>query len=266
MTLPFGRTSFPEIYEKSLVRSLFRPWAEQLLEEAGPARGERVLDIACGTGIVARLARERLGDGAKVVGVDVAPPMIAMARSVAPQVDWRVGDAAALPLQDGEQFDLVLCQQGLQFFPDRAAAAREMRRALAPNGRLAVSTWRPDEDFPVLLALRRIAERHLGPIADRRHAFGEPGALEALLREAGLRDVRSKTVSRKIRFEDGAVFVRLNALALIGMSEAGAKIGDEERERLLARIGEDSAGVLRANTDGNGFRYEIAAVVAWARA
>lgn len=266
VSIPFGRTSFPEMYEKSLVRPLFRPWAEQMLEDAALERGERVLDVACGTGIVARLAKERLGDGAKVVGVDVAPPMIEMARSVAPEVDWRVGDAGALPLEAGEQFDLVLCQQGLQFFPDRAAAVREMRRALAPDGRLAVSTWRPDGEFPVLLELRRIAERHLGPVADRRHAFGEPGPLEALLRDAGLRDVRTKNVSRTIRFEDGAVFVRLNAMALIGMSAAAAQIGEEERERLLARIGEESADVVRAHTDAGGFRYEIAATIASATA
>lgn len=266
MSIPFGRASFPEMYEKSLVPALFRPWAELLLEDAGLEGGESFLDVACGTGIAARLAKHKLGEGAKVVGVDAAPPMIAMARSVAPDIDWRVGDAGALPLEAGEQFDLVVCQQGLQFFPDRAAAAREMRRALAPNGRLVASTWRADEEFPVLHELRQIAERHLGPIVDRRHAFGEPSAIEALLRKAGLRDVRTKTVSRTIRFDDGAVFVRLNAMALIGMSAAAAQIGEEERERLLARIGEDSAGVVRAHTDAGGFRYEIAATLASARA
>ena len=264
MAIPFGRASFPELYEKALVGPLFRPWAGALLDEAALARGDRVLDIACGTGIVARLAKERVGK-AKVVGVDAHAPMLEMARSVAPDLDWRTGDAGALPLQEGEQFDAVLCQQGLQFFPDRRAAAREMRRALAPGGRLALSTWRPDEELPVLLALRRIAERHLGPIADRRHAFGDPAAVEALLREAGLNDVRSKTVSRTIRFEDGAGFVRLNALALVGMSAGGAKLGDEEREKLLATIVADSAELVRANSDAQGFAYEIRAVVATAK-
>jgi len=254
------------MYEKSLVPALFRPWAELMLEDAGLEGGDRVLDVACGTGIAARLAKHKLGDGAKVVGVDVAPPMIAMARSVAPDIDWRVGDAGALPLEAGEQFDLVVCQQGLQFFPDRAAAAREMRRALAPKGRIVASTWRHDEELPVLHELRRIAERHLGPIADRRHAFGAPGPIEALLRDAGFHDVRTRTVARTIRFDDGAVFVRLNAMALIGMSPAAAQTGEEERERRLARIDEDSAGVVRAHTDAGGFRYEIAATLACARA
>jgi ubiquinone/menaquinone biosynthesis C-methylase UbiE len=264
MSLPFGRASFPEIYEHHLVGPLFRPWAEVLLGEVALQPGERVLDVACGTGIVARLARERTGAGTKVLGVDSAAPMIAVARSVEPDIDWRVGDAAALPLEPGEQFDVVLCQQGMQFFPDRAGAAREMRRALTPGGRLAVSTWQPDEAFPVLRELRRIAERHLGPITDRRHGYGEPAPLERLLRDTGFRDVRSKAASRAIRFADGALFVRLNALALLGMTNAPAS--EEARERLLEAIGRDSAELVRANTDANGFAYEIGATIVTARA
>lgn len=265
MAIPFANASFPEIYEKALVAPLFRPWAEVLLDEARLAPGESVLDVACGTGIVARLARERVGPGARVAGVDVAPPMIEMARSVAPGIDWRVGDAGALPLAEDERFDAVLCQQGLQFFPDRAAAAREMHRALRAGGRLVAACWRPDEEFPVLLELRRIAERHLGPVADRRHAFGDPAAIEALLREAGFRDVRTKSVSRPVRFDDGALFARLNALALVGMSSA-AKLPAEERERLLQAIGRDSAEAVRAGSDAQGFTFEIAAVLATATA
>ena len=122
MTMPFAGATFPQIYERALVNPLFRPWADALLTQVALRRSERVLDVACGTGIVARLARERAGSAAKVVGIDVAEPMLEMARSVAADIDWRVGDAAALPLQPGEQFDVVVCQQGLQFFPDRAGA------------------------------------------------------------------------------------------------------------------------------------------------
>ena len=172
----FSQQSFPQIYEQALVGPLFRPWVDSLLEgvELGP--GDRVLDIACGTGIVARLARERLGATARVVGIDVNPQMLAVARRVAPAIDWREGDAGVLPLGSDEQFDVVLCQQGFQFFQDRAAAARQMRRALVRGGRLGVSTWRPDEEFPLLRQLREIAERHLGPVDDRRHSLGEPEA------------------------------------------------------------------------------------------
>jgi SAM-dependent methyltransferase len=265
MALPFAQSSFPEIYEQQLVGPLFRPWAEPLLDDVGLAPGDRVLDVACGTGIVARLAAQRLSGTGRVVGVDVSAPMLAVAREVAPEIEWRAGDASALPLLDGEQFDVVVSQQGLQFFPDRAAAAREMRRALAPDGRVAVSTWRSDAAFPVLLELRRVAERHVGAVVDRRHGFGEAGRVEALLLDAGFSDVRSKTVSRSIRFDDGSAFVRLNAMALVGMSQASRDLSDTERGQIVSDIVRDSADVVRRHTDDRGFAYEIATNVTTAR-
>jgi ubiquinone/menaquinone biosynthesis C-methylase UbiE len=266
MTIPFAQLSFPEMYERALVGPLFRPWAEDVLVEVALSPGDRLLDVACGTGIVARLAKERLGDTGKVVGVDLSPAMLAVARREGPRIDWREGDAAALPLRDDERFDVVVCQQGMQFFPDRAAAARQMRRALAEGGRLAVSTWRPDVEVPVCEELRHVAERHLGPISDRRHSLGEAAALETLLRDAGFRDVRSRTLSRIIRFEDGAVFIRLNAMALAGMSGASTDMGDDERERAVMEIVRDSAGVLQANTDETGFAFQLSTNLATARA
>jgi ubiquinone/menaquinone biosynthesis C-methylase UbiE len=98
---------------------------------------------------MARVARQRLGETGYVVGVDISPDMLAVARAVEPAIDWREGNASGLPLRDGEQFDVVVCQQGLQFFPDKPAAAAQMRRALAKGGRLAVATWRPDDEIPL---------------------------------------------------------------------------------------------------------------------
>ncbi len=173
MSLPAyanNQQSFPAMYEQWLVGPLFRPWAEVLLDLVGPAAGERVLDIACGTGIVARLAHERVGPAGAVVGVDVSPGMLEVARAVAPAITWRDGSALDLPLAEGERFDVVTCQQGLQFFPDRVVAARQMRRALAPGGRLGVATWRSADEIPMFHALQPVAERHLGPVVDQRHA------------------------------------------------------------------------------------------------
>ncbi len=264
MTLPFAQSSFPEMYEQALVGPLFRPWVEPVLDAVGLAPGDRVLDVACGTGIVARLARERLGDAGRVVGVDLNPGMLTVARRVAPALEWREGDAGALPLGEDERFDVVICQQGLQFFPDRLAAARQWRRALAVGGRVAVSTWRPDDEIPLFRALRRVAERHVGPIVDRRHSFGETGPLEALLREAGFRQVRSSTLSRTIRFSDGAVFVHLNATALVGMSAASRDTTDEERGRLVAAIVRDSPEVLPPYVEAGGLAFEVSANLATA--
>lgn len=259
-----GQASFPEMYERLLVGPLFRPWAELTLDEVKLAGSDRVLDIACGTGIVARTARERFGNGAAIVGIDISPDMLAVARALAPGIDWRQGNASALPVRDGEQFDVVVCQQGLQFFADRPAAAAEMRRALAHGGRLAVETWRPDEEIPFFRELRRIAERHLGAIADQRHGFGDAAALEALLRRAGFGHVRSRTVSRTIHFADSAVFPRMNAMALVGMSAAGKSMADDERKRIVDVIADESAPVARAYAEGSGLAFELSTNLATA--
>ncbi|WP_281405446.1 MULTISPECIES: methyltransferase domain-containing protein [unclassified Mesorhizobium] len=254
------------MYERWLVGPLFRPWAEVTFEEVRLSPGHRVLDIACGTGIVARVAKERLGAAGYVVGIDISPDMLAVARTVAPDIDWRAGNASALPLRDGEQFDVVVCQQGLQFVPDKPAAAAEMRRALAQGGMSAVATWRSDEEIPFFRELRRVAERLLGPIADLRHSFGNSASLEALLRDVGFHDVRSRTISRIIRFEDGAPLLRLNTMALVGMSAACKAMTDQERKRVVEDIVSGSAAVLQSHSDGSGVAFELSANLATAKA
>jgi len=268
MNLPsyaMKQASFPEMYERHLVGRLFQPWAEMTVEEIKLSSGDRVLDIACGTGIVARVAKERLGDHACVVGVDLSPDMLAVARAVAPGIDWREGSAGALPLREEERFDAVVCQQGLQFFPDKPAAAAQMRRALVHGGKLAVATWRSDEEVPFFRELRRVAERHLGSIADQRHSFGEPVLLEALLRDTGFHEVRSKIVSRTIRFEDGASFVRMNSMALVGMSAAAKAMHDEERKCVLETIVRESEPVLQSYSDTSGLAFQLSTNLATAR-
>lgn len=252
------------MYERQLVGPLFRPWAEVLLQHAGLAAGNRVLDVACGTGIVARLAKERLGEGGQVVGVDLSAPMLAVAATIAPGIDWREGNASALPVGEGEAFDVVLCQQGLQFFPDKPAAAREMRRALAPGGRLAVATWRALEEVPLVRELHRVAERHVGAIDDQRHSFGDAGALEGLLAGAGFVDIRMETISRVVRFADASVFVRMNAMAMVGMSTASGTMEDAERARMVDLIIRDSFEVLAPFAEGEGLAFEIGSNVATA--
>jgi ubiquinone/menaquinone biosynthesis C-methylase UbiE len=268
MTLPsyaMNQASFPEMYERWLVGPLFRPWAETTLDEVRPSPGERVLDIACGTGIVARLAKERLGERGHVVGVDISADMLEVARAAGPGIDWREGDAADLPVGHGEGFDVVICQQGLQFFPDKAAAAREMRRALAAGGRLAVATWRSDDEMPFLRELRRVAERRLGAIADSRYGFGDAATLDKVLRDAGFDDVRVRTVTRTIRFDDGAPFLRLNTMAFVGMSAAGKTMDEEERKRVIDAIVSESAQVAQSHADRSGLAFELRTDLATAK-
>jgi ubiquinone/menaquinone biosynthesis C-methylase UbiE len=226
--------------------------------------GDRVLDIACGTGVVARLAKQRLGNAGQVVGVDLSPDMLAVARALAPDIDWREGNASALPLGQGEQFDVVVCQQGLQFFPDQPTAVAQMKRAIAQDGRLAVTTWPSDDEIPFFQELRRVAERHLGSIVDQRYSFGEAIKLEDLLRNAGFHDVRLKTLSSSIRFDDGGSFVRMNSMAFVAMSAAAKAMSDEERKRVIEAIGRDSAPVLRSYSHGLELAFELSANLATA--
>jgi ubiquinone/menaquinone biosynthesis C-methylase UbiE len=244
-------TTFTEIYERVLVGPLFRPFAEQLVARIAPHRGDSVIDVACGTGIVARVAREHLGPDARIVGVDVAPAMLAVARTVDQTIDWREGNATALPVSASEQFTVLTCHQGLQFMPDKPAAVREMRRVLAPGGRAAIATWRSLEDVPGMLELNAVAERHVGRIVDSRHSFGDAAALKRLLQDAGFSDVSVATGAHDVQFADGALFARLNAMAAIGMSEKGKAMSEAERGELAGRIAAESKDVIaRATRNG----------------
>ncbi len=262
-TYSMNRPNFPRLYESSLVGPLFRPWAELLLERAALGRGLRILDVACGTGIVSRLAYQRTNGAARIVGVDVSAPMLEVAREIEPNVDWREGNAAALPVAPDERFDRVLCQLGLQFFGDRAAAARELRRVLEPDGLLLAAVWRAAAEMPVYDTLQRVAERHLGAVNDERLGFGDAQALQTLLTDAGFRDVRVDTVSLVNRFEDGAGFVRMNSMALLGMS--GVRVGDDERERLLEAIVTESLDATRSFFDDDTLICEMRSNLATAR-
>ncbi len=266
MTMPGARQpNFPELYERELVGPLFRPYVPALLDGTDLRAGDRVLDLACGTGIVGRVVRERF-DTARVVGVDLSPLMIALARTVAPDIEFREGSADALPLAAGEQFDVVTCQQGLQFFADKPKAMVEVRRALAPGGRVAFATWRPIDESPFFLELQRVAEGFVGPIADVRHSFGDAAAIRSLLEAAGFTNVRLERHERTVRFADGATFVRLNAMAVIGMSAAGKAMPEPERIATAGRVADASAEVLRRHTDGGGLAFTLATNLAFARA
>lgn len=268
MALPdyaMRQASFPELYERWLAGTLFKPWSEIAFDAVGLSPADRVLDIACGTGIAARVARERIGEAGSIVGIDISSDMLSVARRIAPDIEWRQGEATALPLNDDEQFDVVICQQGMQFFADKMIAASQMRRALRAGGRLAVTTWRPDTEVPFFQELRHVAERKLGPIADARYAYGEAGPIHALLSQSGFSEVRVDRLARPIRFEDGGMFVRLNAMALVGMSAQGKMMSEAERKRAVDEIVSDSTSVLEDHGGDRGLSVEVATNLATAR-
>ena len=191
--------SGPENYERYQVPSIFAPLARIFLDHVPVRNGQRLLDVACGTGIVARTAAPALGGGGSVVGVDLNPGMLAVAAEKAPEggasFDWREGDVADLPCPD-DAFDIVLCQQGLQFFPDKPAALREMHRVLAPGGQVALCVWRTIEHSPCNQATAAGLARHVNAEEAVRiqapFALGEADVLRNLLDDAGFSDIEIK--------------------------------------------------------------------------
>ena len=257
----------PENYERYLVPSIFGPWAIDLISLAAPQPGDRVLDVACGTGVVARLCAAHVGTRGKVVGLDINPGMVATARSLpsAPGVScaWLEGSAVAMSLPDAA-FDLVVCQQGLQFFPDRPAALREMRRVLVSGGRLAVSVWRAIQHSPGFAFLAEMLEQHIGPEAatTMRAPFSLPDAeeLRTLIARAGFRDVTIHSASKILRFPSPEEFIQRY---VSGSPLAGpvAQASDVARSALL----EDMRRGLRRYTHGDGVAFPIEAHLVAAR-
>ena len=195
-----------ESYEQYQVPSIFGPLARIFLEHIPLQSGQRVLDVACGTGIVARQAASIVLETGQIVGVDLNAGMLEMARKHTPassHIEWRQGDALSLPCSDAA-FDVVLCQQGLQFFPDKLGALREMHRALVPYGIVGVCVWRAIEHSPFHLAVAAAIARHVSEEAAQQFqapfAFGDADALRAVINEAGFRDVdiRATTVTRRL--------------------------------------------------------------------
>ena len=191
-----------ENYERFFVPVIGMPFATALLDAAGVHRTEKVLDVACGTGVATRLAAERVGSKGAVAGLDVNPAMLTVARSVPSSgaaIEWHEASAESLPLAGGS-FDVVLSSLGLQFVPDQASALSEMWRVLAPGGRLAVATVGPTP--PLFAILEQALARHVKPevAAFMRAVFSlyDPQELEKLVSDAGFRNVHVRTLVRTL--------------------------------------------------------------------
>ena len=152
------RIATAEAYEEFFIPALIREWASRVIDAARIQPGDKVLDVACGTGIVARTAAQRVGSGGTVAGLDRNPSMLEVARRMATGIEWRQGEAESLPYSD-ETFDAVVCQFGLMFFTDRPLALREMMRVLVNHGRLALTVWDRLESMPAFAAEIEVVER-----------------------------------------------------------------------------------------------------------
>lgn len=259
-----------ESYERDLVPALFLPWAADLIRRTAPGPGDRVLDLACGTGAVARQVAPLVGPGGAVTGLDVSPAMLAVAAGLperdGARIDWQSGSAQDLPFADGA-FDLVMCQQGLQFFPDRAQAIREIHRVLADDGRVGVSVSAGLDQQPVYAAISQAMERHTGvPALAQPFSLGRAGDLEALLVEDGFRDVDVQTMTRPVHFPSAARFIRGSVLGSAAAVGPLAALGPAARDALISAIEVDSVEMLRDYISGDGLAFPVTINVATARA
>lgn len=176
-------------YEALFVPALFGQWAGKVADAAQIRPGERVLDVGCGTGILAREIASRIGSVGRVAGIEPSPGMLAVARQLAPTVEWREGIAESLPFPD-RSFDAVVSQFALMFFTDRRQALREMLRVLIPGGRLVVAVWDSLDNIPAYAAevslLERLAGRQAAEALRAPFVLGNRKDLAALFSEAGV--------------------------------------------------------------------------------
>lgn len=256
-----------ETYERALTPAVFAAWAPLVVALGDPRSGERVLDVACGTGVVTRLVARQVGRTGKVVGLDLNPGMLAVAAATAASepptsasITWQEASATRMPFPDGA-FDVAYCQLGLQFFPDRPAALREMHRALVSGGRLGLMVWRGIEHSPGFDILAAALARHVSPEA-MRAPFGlaEAEELRGLMAAAGFRDITIRPVAGTVRFPSVARFVQ-DYVAGSPLAGHVAKVSDEARAALVGEVG----GALRSHLAGGALAFPIEAHLASAR-
>jgi SAM-dependent methyltransferase len=223
-----------EFYETAFVPAFFAQWAPILCDAAGVEAGQRVLDVACGTGVVTRTAADRVAPGGTAVGVDLNEAMLTVARRVRPDIEFRQADAAMLPFHDGS-FDTVLSQMALMFFPRRVDSVQEMARVTARGGTVGLLVPAGLDRQEAFARFADMAARHAG--AEARSLLGtyfvcgDLGELSSLLRSAGLKVSAARTVDGTYRAPSVDAFVTTEV----------------ESTPLVQRISQEAYGRIRAD-------------------
>ena len=229
-----GEIAAATAYENLHVPALFRQWAPRVVDAARIEADDRVLDVACGTGVLAREAASILGDDGFVAGLDPAPGMLAVASQLAPLIEWQEGTAESLPYATGS-FDVVISQFGLMFFQDREAALREMLRVLAPGGRMAVAVWdslENSEAYPTEVALLdRIAGQAAADALRAPFVLGNRQELAGLFEDAGVASVEIATHHGTARFPSIRTMVEADLRGWLPVM--GVALSEEQIERIL---------------------------------
>lgn len=235
-------------YEEFFVPAVFQEWAVRMVDAAHIQPGQRVLDVACGTGILARTAAARVGPTGFVAGLDRNPGMLTVAARLAPGIEWRQGRAESLPYA-AQSFDAAVCQFGLMFFTDRRQALQEMERVLVPGGRLAVAVWDALEQIPAYAIEIDIIQRHAGPrAADPLRApfvLGDRQLLASLFSSAGMAAADITTTPGLGRFPSIRSMVEADVRGWLPLT--GVVLTEEQIEPILAEAEEALSAYVAAD-------------------
>jgi SAM-dependent methyltransferase len=238
--------SAADIYEEFFVPALFLEWSGRVADAARLEPGQKVLDVACGTGVLARRALERVKPGGAVSGLDRNEGMLAVARRKAPAIDWQSGRAEQLPYGDGS-FDAVVSQFGLMFFEDQVKALSEMWRVLRPGGRLAVAVWASLDHFPGYEAMTALLERLFGTVVagalKAPFVLGDAAALARLFGRAGITDAKIATPKGKVRFPSLEEWVRTEIKGWV----LADVLGDQQYQTLQRESAAHLAAFVRSD-------------------
>ena len=224
-------------YHELMVPALFVERAEQVVEQANIKPGDRVLDVACGTGVLTRVAAERTGDEGLVAGLDVNPGMLAVAENISPGIEWCEGAAEDLPWDDNT-FDVVVSQFGLMFFEDKTRALQEMERVLKPGGRIVVAVFDSLENNPGYKAmveiLRDITGEDVAQALRFPFSLGDTEELKSLCKKSGIDSAEIITHNNNVRFPDARKMVLADVKGWFPL--AGITLDDQEIDEAADRL------------------------------
>jgi SAM-dependent methyltransferase len=197
-------------YEALFVPALFSPWTWHLVEGAGIDEGSHVLDIACGSGVLARQALSKTGGSGRIVGIDPAPGMIAAAMELEPNIEWVLGSAEKMEFDDSG-FDSIVSQFGMMFFKDRNVAASEIFRVMKPGGRLAVAVWNSIENNPaygdIIAVLDEEVSTAAGDALRLPYSLGDSEEVTGIFDHAGFTDLSVETKTEQATFPSSRTMV-----------------------------------------------------------